>query len=306
MKIKPMLGEFSLEDIEYIESRENRDLVEHRVPGLEGNYLQDMGSVPNTILIVGTKHGDAARDEFLEGIREIFNKGEQTTFVADINTATDLTEVAIEDLEVAEVAGSTDSFRYFIKLRKYIEPPEPPETGLFDAGILDDALRFTGALDLIDSLGSISNLGDPTEPLHGVLDGIKSASAGLDQTVNDLRDLFGDEAAGTVLSAEDLSIDPADPRIDGATKAALLSVLEDPETSQIIAPLIEGIKQEKLSGIFSDDSPAAQQLATAHGLDPSELIPGGQNAVLVLDPDSPLDSPPTILLRKEIIDDPTG
>ncbi len=76
MKIKPMLGEFALDDIEYIESSESRALVEHRVPGLAGNYFQDMGAVANTIVVAGTKSGDEARDNFLTGIREIFNKGE--------------------------------------------------------------------------------------------------------------------------------------------------------------------------------------------------------------------------------------
>ncbi|UCH93947.1 MAG: hypothetical protein JSV88_27275, partial [Candidatus Aminicenantes bacterium] len=300
MKIKPMLGEFSLADIEYIESRENRKLAEHYVPGLEGNYLQDMGSAPNTIIIAGTKQGDAARDKFLEGIREIFNKGEQTTFVADINTATDLTEVVIEDLQAAELAGSPDSFQYWIKLRKYIEPPEPPAAGLLDPGILDDALRFTDALDLIDSLSSMSNLGDPTEPLRGVLDGIKTASGGLDQTANDLRDLFGEEAAGIVPSAEDLGIDPADPRIDGVTRAALLSMLESPETADAAAGLIQGLNQGKLAGIFDNTSPEAAAVAEAHSLDLSNLIPAGQDAALVLDALSPLDAPPTIILRREV------
>jgi hypothetical protein len=192
MKIKPMLGEFALEDIEYIESSESRALVEHRVPGLAGNYFQDMGTVPNKIVIVGSKHGDDARDAFLEGIREIFNAGEPTTFVADINTATDITDVVIEDLQVAEVGGSPGGFRYMIKLRKYVEPPEPPATGLLDGGILDDALNLTDALDAIDALGSIPDLGDPTPPLRQALDGVKAATSGLDTTVSDLRTLFGD------------------------------------------------------------------------------------------------------------------
>jgi hypothetical protein len=146
LKIKPMLGEFALDHIEHIESSESRALVEHRVPGLSGNYFQDMGTVPNTIVIHGTKHGDETHGSFLESIREVFNIGEPTTFVADINAATDL----------------------------------------------------------------------------------------------------------------------------------------------------------------SDDSPAVQQLSAAHGLVPSELIPTGQDAVLILDPDSPLDTPPTILLRREVLNDPTG
>lgn len=403
MKKKPMLGSFTLDGIEYIESSESRALVEHRVPGLDGSYFQDMGTTPNTIVIAGTKHGDEARDTFLEGIRELFNQGEQTTFVADINTATDITEVVIEDLEVAEVGGSPDSFRYMITLRKYIEPPQPSATDLLDAGILDDALSLTNALDLIDALGSTPDLGDPTPPLRDVLDEINTATGGLDQTANDLRDLFGEEVTERP-SAEDLRIDPADPRIDGVTGNTLQSMLENPETadaaagliqgvnqgelagifdntspeaaalaeahgmdlselipagqdaalvldalspldapptiilrrevrleidpadprfgeyagnvlqslleapetSEIVTPIIEGIKQDKLSGIFSDDSPAAQQLATAHGLDPSELIPTDQDAVLVLDPDSPLDTPPTILLKREVLDEPTG
>ena len=67
-----------------IESSESRALAEHRVPGLDGSYFQDLGPVPDTIVISGTKHGD----EFLNGIRKIFNAGGPTTFVADINTGT--------------------------------------------------------------------------------------------------------------------------------------------------------------------------------------------------------------------------
>ena len=51
MRVRPMLGEYALEGIEGIESGERRTLVEHRVPGMEGSYLQDLGSAPNAILI---------------------------------------------------------------------------------------------------------------------------------------------------------------------------------------------------------------------------------------------------------------
>ena len=74
MKIKPMLGEFELDGIEYIESAESRALVEHRVPGLAGNYFQDMGTVPNAIVIAGSKSGDEERDNFLTGVREILRE----------------------------------------------------------------------------------------------------------------------------------------------------------------------------------------------------------------------------------------
>jgi len=194
MKIKPMLGSFALVGIEYIESSESRALVEHRVPGLKGNYFQDMGTIPNAIAIAGTRKGDEARDEFLNGIREIFNKGEPTTFVADINTATDITDVIIEDLQVAEVGGSPDSFCYMIKLRKYIKPPEPPAMGLpgIDAGILGDAIGLVDtAMNAIDALGSIPNLGDPTKPLLQSIDSVKAATTGIETITNDMKNLFG-------------------------------------------------------------------------------------------------------------------
>jgi hypothetical protein len=188
-----MLGEFSLKGIEYIESSESRTLVEHLVPGLDGSYFQDMGAVPNTIVVVGSRHGDEARDEFLNGIRKIFNSGEPTTFVADINTATDVASVIVEDLQVAEVAGSAHGFRYMIKLRKYIEPPQPPAAGGLDTSILSDARNLIGVLDVIDALGSIPDLGDPTPPLRSALDGVRMATTGVDTIVGDLlRNLFGD------------------------------------------------------------------------------------------------------------------
>jgi hypothetical protein len=191
MKIKPMIGEFALEGIEYVESSESRALVEHRVPGLAGNYFQDMGSVPNAITILGTRYGDDARDDFLNGIRAIFNAGTVTTFVADINTATDIVDVVIEDLTVAEVGGSTSWFRYAMTIRKYVKPPEPPANDLLDTSILDDALGALGVMDLLDNFVSIPDIGDPSVPLTGAMDGVKSATQGLGEALTPLKSIFG-------------------------------------------------------------------------------------------------------------------
>lgn len=194
MKVKPMLGSFALDNIVHIESSESRALVEHHIPGLAGSYFQDMGTVPNTILIIGTKYGDEARDDFLKGIREIFNKGDPTTFVADINTATDITDVLIEDLDVAEVGGSPDTFRYKIKIRKYIKPPEPTLTGLLDAGILEDATKVADtAMNVIDTLGSSPDFGNPSGPLSNAIGGVRTATDGIDAISEDLKSLISPE-----------------------------------------------------------------------------------------------------------------
>lgn len=72
-------------------------------------------------------------------------------------------------------------------------------------------------------------------------------------------------ASPSVMSVPRLEIDSADPRLGEYTGNVLQSFLEDPETPEIVAPLIEGIKQEKL-----------------------------------------INTPPTILLRREVLNEPTG
>ena len=191
MKIKPMLGDFALDGIELVESYESRALVEHRVPGLAGNYFQDMGVTPNTIIIAGTKSGDDDRDKFLTGIRKIFNQGDPTTFAADINTATDITDVIVEGFHASEVAGSPDHFEYYIKLRKYVPPPQPPAGGLLNGDILGDALGALGAMDVLDSLVQIPSIADPSTPLKGAMDGIKQAASSLSEATAPLRKIFG-------------------------------------------------------------------------------------------------------------------
>lgn len=269
MKTKPMLGDFALDGIEYIESSESRALAEHRVPGLAGNYFQDMGAVANTIVIAGTKSGDEARDDFLNGIRAIFNKGEQTTFVADINTATDITDVIIEDLDVAEVGGSAHSFRYQLKLRKYTKPPEPPQTSLLDTGILGDALNVLDALNALDALSSMPNLGDPTGPIRGALDNLKSTTSGLDQAVGSIRNLLSQdvpaptpqEGSAPTPGAGDSNTTPSAtaPDQDESVATAPDQVATTPDQNESVVPsTFPGVTPEQFSRLeLTDESPVA-------------------------------------------------
>jgi hypothetical protein len=196
MRIKPMLGSFALTGVEYVESSQRRALAEHRVPGLAGSYFQDLGTDPNRVVVAGTHHGDDARDAFLTGVRELFDSGQPTSFTADINTATDLVDVVVEDLQVAEVAGSPSSFRYVLTLRQFVKPPEPAPTGLLDTGILDDALGAVGAMDLLDGLVSIPSFGDPSVPLRGAMDAVKQATGGLADAAAPLQAAFGGDGRG--------------------------------------------------------------------------------------------------------------
>lgn len=197
MNAKPMLGDWEIPRIAAIESLEQRAFVELPVPGRTGSLFQDMNTRPTRIAISGSLYGDEKRDEFLEALRAKFQAGEPVTFVADIVTATQVQYVVIEALQVEERGTRPDEAAYHLVLRESPPPPPPPDPlGALDAGLLDQAASFldsvTGALDILDMLGSVPEIRDPTPPLRGVLDGVSSAMGGLEGVSGGLGAVFGE------------------------------------------------------------------------------------------------------------------
>lgn len=195
MIIKPMLDSFELPNIESIRSLENRRLACHGVPGLVGDLHQDLGAESLVVEIVGSLQGDKNRDDFFEAIREKFKSGEPVPFVADILTATELEEVIIEQLDVAEQNQWDRPLLYRIVLRQYVEPPEPI-TAFDDLGLeLDpelDLLANLGldGLELPDLLINIPELGNPVEPILPALDGTDSAVSGIGSLLDSFKGKF--------------------------------------------------------------------------------------------------------------------
>lgn len=196
MRTKPVLGDWEIPRIESISSLESRSFVEFAVPGRVGSLFQDMNAAPMRIAIAGSLYGDEARDEFLQTLREKFRAGEPVTFVADITTATEVQYVIIETLHFQESGTRPDQIDYLIVIRESPPPPPPPDPlGGLDADLLEDAGDLldsvTGALDVIDTLGSVPNFGDPTPPLRGALDSARAALEGLGGVTTALSELFG-------------------------------------------------------------------------------------------------------------------
>src|SRR4051794_4769168 len=191
-----MIGEWEVPRIERIGTVEGRRLARLSVPGLVGDLHHDLGRHSLVVEIVGSLQGDDERDDFLEKVREPFNAGEPLAFVADITTATELEQVLIEALELQESNDSADSFRYVIRLRQYVEPPEPPppidDLGL-ELGPELDLLADLGldGLELPGLLGDVPTIGDPSPPLKAALDGVKDAVAPLNDALASLGEVFG-------------------------------------------------------------------------------------------------------------------
>jgi len=196
MIITPMIGEYEISGIEHIDALERRKLVSVSVPGLAGDYLQDMGSASIAIHITGSLAGDAARDSFLEPIRTMHSAGDPVDFVADITTATEIEQVVIADLQIGEHAGRADTFTYLMVLVQYIPPPVAAAPGFDDLTDLnaDIDLEAAGLFDLMqipDLLGSVPDFGNPVPPLASSVDSFAEATSGISEALQGLQQLFG-------------------------------------------------------------------------------------------------------------------
>jgi len=200
-----MLAGVELPGVQKIHTEEERAVVEHRVPGLAGSVLQDLGRGTTGIILEGIFHGEEALDD-MESLREKFKAAEPVLFSADITASSDVTEVLIDELQVKEVAGRPDHYRYTIRLLEYVPPPAPAGPGLetpLDAeiGLEADAwgISLPTNLDLVtDIAGTLQetpDFGDPTEPLKGVLDEFKAATDSLPGITQALKGLYGSEEA---------------------------------------------------------------------------------------------------------------
>lgn len=183
-----MLDDIALPLVQDVRTREDQALVAHRVPGLDGAAYQHLGRRPATITVVGMLAGDESLAA-LEEIRLRFQAHEPVPFSADIATATDVTEVVIDDLHVREVAGRPQEFRYVLRLLEFVPPPPPAPPAQAPGVELDAEAFLEGIGDVLD----LPDLGltDPLPPLRGLLEGVTQTAGQLAEALGPLDELLG-------------------------------------------------------------------------------------------------------------------
>lgn len=156
------LGKIELTAVQSLHTEESRTLVEQRVPEQQGSVFQDLGRDPVTLLLEGLLLGEQALPT-LEKLRQAQAKAEPLSFAADIAEGSELTEVVIEDFRARQVAGYAARFRFSLRLREHVEPPQPAgaATAAVDRGVqadaagwADDNVAAAGVLQDPASLGS--------------------------------------------------------------------------------------------------------------------------------------------------------
>ncbi len=126
---RPMLGDLELEQVQLVEDDEDQVVTRHQVPGLEGDFLQDLGRRAARLRLTGVLTS-AGTVEHLGALREKFHAGEPVGFVSDITSATLIDQVLIERMEVIELAGRPSVFEYRFDLREFLEAKPPPTEGV--------------------------------------------------------------------------------------------------------------------------------------------------------------------------------
>jgi len=152
------IGDVMLQSVQNLYTEEVRTLAEQRVPDQQGNIFQDMGREPITLVLEGLMFGESVLPD-IEAFRVMQAAGKPVPFAADIVVGTELTDVIIEDVRIRQLAGYQNHYRYVIRLRENLEPPEQTNRLVeeINAGIASDADAFSA-----DSLGAIEAIQNPS------------------------------------------------------------------------------------------------------------------------------------------------
>jgi hypothetical protein len=199
------LGGVSVRNLTDVSVRERTRMVRHSVPGLAGDVTQVLGRPSVEVSFAGACYGPDAAEQ-LQRLRDAQLAGEPLDFFAEAVGEGFVARVVIETLEVTQRAGHLDEFGFRCGVVEYVEPPEPPEAGLFgselgDFGDLDsvldtEALGFVDDLQntldqvagLADLLAAVPDFGDPTARLPEALDTFTAVATEAPELLNTVRD----------------------------------------------------------------------------------------------------------------------
>jgi archaellum component FlaC len=206
----------SLPRVHRVVTRERADFVSHRIPGLDGDVVQDMGRHSVRLEIEGIFYGEAASDD-LEALRDVYKNREPVDFLAEIVGQAYFSQVILEELAVQQAALEPEQFSYRLTVSEYVPPPQPAAgfEGPDIDGLLElEALDFMDLIQLPDLL-SAPDFGDPTPPLQSVLDSVGNSLGALDAPAAELTDLFGSGPGDTGALGEQLGTQADDSTVTG-------------------------------------------------------------------------------------------
>ncbi|MEW6491447.1 MAG: DNA circularization N-terminal domain-containing protein [Cyanobacteriota bacterium] len=187
------LANIQLNRVHKIATLEQAALVHHRVPGLAGNVVQDLGRDSVRLQIEGIFYGANAKDD-LETLRQVYKERKAVDFFAEIVGQAYFSQVIIEQFAVTQSADYPDEFSYCLIVTEYVASTETPAaTDQVNQSIAVEAKNLMNIANLSDALqmGLLPEITNPIEPLKGALEPVKEATKNFSEVTQGLRAIFG-------------------------------------------------------------------------------------------------------------------
>jgi hypothetical protein len=187
------LGGIKLNRVHRIVTLEQADLVSHRIPGKDGNIVQDLGRDSVRLEINGIFYGAATASKDLEALRKLYKQRKPVDFVAEIVGQAYFSQVIVEQFEVFQLAGEPEQFSYKLAIAESPAETRATAGADLDQGIQVEAGNLINVATLPDALaiGSLPEITNPIEPLKGALEPVKAATENLSAATEGLRAIFG-------------------------------------------------------------------------------------------------------------------
>lgn len=185
------LAGIELQRVHRIQTLEQNHFVYHRIPGMQGNLVQNLGRDSVRLQIQGIFYGIKAQ-ESLEALRKVYKEQKPVDFMADVVGQAYFSQVTIERFEVVQSSQEPDQFSYSLAIAEYA--PIAPQTSAtnIDNNIKKDAAGFMTAALLPDALqmGAMPEITNPVEPLKPALEPIQETITTLDESLAELKKIF--------------------------------------------------------------------------------------------------------------------
>jgi hypothetical protein len=194
------LGNLSLEQLTHVAVREQTRIVQHPVPGMNGNLTQTLGRPSVTVVLQGIFYGENAATE-LEQLRSVHLAQQPVDFFTESVGEGFFTQVLISQLEVSQRVGYPHQFDFVCEVVEYVEPPEPITVNPFasiDTELVGEATAFVddvqNSLEQVSQLtnlvANVPNFGDPTDELRSFLESFNTTTENQVGILGDIQTLL--------------------------------------------------------------------------------------------------------------------
>jgi hypothetical protein len=194
------LGGVTLEQLTHVAVRERARIVQHTVPGLDGDLAQALGRPSVEVSIRGIFYGASAADD-LKQLRDAYLAREPVDFFAEAIGEGYFAQVLISRLEVQQRAAYLDQFDFACYVVEYVEPPEPVAAdplAALDSNLAGEAGAFVDDVQnavaqvsqLTDLLANAPSFGNPTKQLPEMLDRYKTGIGSDKGVLSNIQGLF--------------------------------------------------------------------------------------------------------------------